>query len=579
MKKILLSVFVLLSALLLVACDNEALIPKTFYELNSDQLPSYIEEYTIATTVEDITYQYAKVSNKESYHTSLEKTGLLTNFDPINKITHIKVIFEKEENSSTLLLYYGNHILPIYNERRVTSNMTIKLNEESTHFLLQSPNGGINIKKVVIYYNETAATSLRKDPLPSIYIDREKDAYGNPLPILNKEDYVNSTFRLVDEANPENNLGLDEPLENGIRLRGNSTRTKPKRPYKIKLDKKASLFGLEANKAWALLADYMDGSRLHNFAAFELAKSYGNLGFHATGTHVNLYLDDVYQGVYFLTEHQEVDTGRVPIKFKFTESTPFEEFNFMVELDRSAKFYPQEEIEGIDYFVLPDRTGEREEGFYISIKYPKLKDFEKANQADRFPAFFNYVKNYMDNMFNLFNSNNSELLEQKIDYGSLIDFLLLDTIMLETDHQSQSFKMHYKHEEDKLFFGPIWDYDLTVMGLKSDTTNSPFEFPLENRWTTNGVTNTSQYNPFFKKFVANHNGRDYLKARYNEVGSQSVEDLLQYLESYYLPYILEDLIEDFALWHNRDIAMLYENIKYMYDFLEKRMIFLDKHFA
>ena len=49
-------------------------------------------------------------------------------------------------------------------------------------------------------------------------------------------------------------------LEMSIRGRGNSTWRENKKPFKIKLDKKADLFGLGSNKHWVLIANAMDES-------------------------------------------------------------------------------------------------------------------------------------------------------------------------------------------------------------------------------------------------------------------------------------------------------------------------------
>ena len=55
-----------------------------------------------------------------------------------------------------------------------------------------------------------------------------------------------------------------------IRGRGNSTwEWYDKKPYRIKLDKKASILGLEANKDWVLLANYRDVTDLMNTFVFE----------------------------------------------------------------------------------------------------------------------------------------------------------------------------------------------------------------------------------------------------------------------------------------------------------------------
>ena len=81
-------------------------------------------------------------------------------------------------------------------------------------------------------------------------------------PIKNKVDYVDMTFSIEN---------CDDELSSvtcGIRLRGNSTMKYDKKPYRIKFDKKQSLFGLDSAKSWVLLADWKDRSMMNN--SFEL---------------------------------------------------------------------------------------------------------------------------------------------------------------------------------------------------------------------------------------------------------------------------------------------------------------------
>ena len=57
-----------------------------------------------------------------------------------------------------------------------------------------------------------------------------------------------------------------------IRLRGNGTRTKPKRSYQINFDTKTSILDMPSIfKKWVLLANYMDKTLLRNLASFKVS--------------------------------------------------------------------------------------------------------------------------------------------------------------------------------------------------------------------------------------------------------------------------------------------------------------------
>ena len=69
-----------------------------------------------------------------------------------------------------------------------------------------------------------------------------------------KENYVDGTLEIVEEKG--SNKVIFDKADMGVRLRGNSTLECPKKAFRIKFDKKQSLFELPAAKSWVLL----DGS-------------------------------------------------------------------------------------------------------------------------------------------------------------------------------------------------------------------------------------------------------------------------------------------------------------------------------
>ena len=85
----------------------------------------------------------------------------------------------------------------------------------------------------------TVLVSYLTDELPVVSI------HTGGVPVDSKE-YVDMTMTLT---------GTDDPLigiSGSIRLRGNSTYAYSKKPYRIKLDQKHSLFGLDKAKSWVI---------------------------------------------------------------------------------------------------------------------------------------------------------------------------------------------------------------------------------------------------------------------------------------------------------------------------------------
>ena len=130
---------------------------------------------------------------------------------------------------------------------------------------------------------------------------------------------IESTDRYVDgviKIEDRGHLYWDQDVfESGmqIRGRGNSTWLNfPKKPYKIKLSKKASIFGMSKNKDWALLANYSDKSLLRNTVALKLSQILG-MSWTPGCFNVDVYLNGNYIGSYDFCEHKEVAKHRVDI--------------------------------------------------------------------------------------------------------------------------------------------------------------------------------------------------------------------------------------------------------------------------
>lgn len=147
--------------------------------------------------------------------------------------------------------------------------------------------------------------------LPVLHIDTENNA-----PILTKTDYVAATYYL----DPKGVEGVEAfgseaaPLPLQIRGRGNYTWTGfDKKPYRLKLDKKQALMGMEKSKHWALLA-HADDSKgfLRNAVGFQLSRLIG-LPWTPGDAPVEVVLNGDYIGLYFLTETVRVDKTRVNV--------------------------------------------------------------------------------------------------------------------------------------------------------------------------------------------------------------------------------------------------------------------------
>ncbi|MDE5651453.1 MAG: CotH kinase family protein, partial [Ureaplasma sp.] len=150
------------------------------------------------------------------------------------------------------------------------------------------------------------------------------------------DQYQSANF-IVTDPNTNN---VSEQLSGKIKVRGNSTSDYPKKPYRIKLDKKASMLNLNHNnkfKDWVLLADWRDPSMLRNATGLYLGQFlYKDFGLYSSDfRYVEVYINNTYQGMYLLCEQNEVSTNRVNIDKPILNSSNTD-IGYLLEMDAYA---------------------------------------------------------------------------------------------------------------------------------------------------------------------------------------------------------------------------------------------------
>ena len=89
--------------------------------------------------------------------------------------------------------------------------------------------------------------------------------------ITSENKYVETTVCII--SNTPNGVRYEYDGSGEARVRGNSTAGFPKRPYKLKLDSSANLFGMGKSRHWVLVANYIDESNMHNSLALSLSST------------------------------------------------------------------------------------------------------------------------------------------------------------------------------------------------------------------------------------------------------------------------------------------------------------------
>lgn len=272
--------------------------------------------------------------------------------------------------------------------------------------------------------------------LPVLYINTDSMA-----PIDSKEVYVQATYYLdamgVEGVKSIGSAELPDTLQ--IRGRGNSSWLYPKKPYRIKLNKKTAVLGMPKSKHFVLMADYLAyRAYLLNESGFELSRRL-KLGFTPMQVPVEMVLNGDYVGVYFVTQNIRIDKDRVNIVEQEENDTVPENITggWLIEKDNMWDDNPQFAIS-------------RDIHKIITVHNPEVMS----------DVQYSYIKNYIykcDDLINITDKTSREW-EDYIDIDSLARYYIIQEILENVESFSGSCWMHKdRGDSTKLIFGPVWD--------------------------------------------------------------------------------------------------------------------------
>ena len=235
-----------------------------------------------------------------------------------------------------------------------------------------------------------------------------------------------------------------------IRGRGNSTWGYPKKPYAVRLDTKSEILGMPSHRRWVLLANYMDRTLMRNHIAFEISRRTG-LEWTPRGQFVEVVLNDIHCGCYYLCEQIKSDENRVNI------------------VEMGADDLDEESITG-GYLLEFDAYYDEINKFRSKIfDLPVM--FSEPDETVLQPEQFEYIRNYIDSLERLLTAPD---FVQTRAYASLIaDTTFIDWwIVMELTGNSEAENpgscYFYKDRMDVLKAGPVWDFDWGTFRRRSD---------------------------------------------------------------------------------------------------------------
>lgn len=356
--------------------------------------------------------------------------------------------------------------------------------------------------------------------------------------------------------------------------RGNSTWLRyDKKPFAIRLPAATSLCGLKQGEKWCLLALFREGSKMNNKFAMDMAQQM-ELEYTPQGTWVDLYMNGEYVGIYLLTEAVTIDEGRIAI-------TDLEEENLRDNQKIADEdHYEEEKEKGYDiedkgnisggYLIEKDPESYYQEepngfitstGNHFSVKWPK---HISRGQME-------YLDGYVENIEQKILSGDADLWEY-LDLESFARRMLIDEISMDYDACVTSMFFYKERDDDLLYSGPVWDYDIAFGGVNTDDANGKY-VDYEGTIIFNGEERNEL--KWYSLLYENESLQEQLQTEFYKLIPFYQEILENGLDNY-ADYIRASVHTDAIRWEpKRDYAGWYDdydaNVKYMKFFLAKRM--------
>lgn len=300
-----------------------------------------------------------------------------------------------------------------------------------------SPSGAqCNVAELEFYGHAGAGNDsklFQPSNLPTVLINTV-----NSQEPVDKETDITSNFIIL------NNNTVDTDKPGTVRERGNGSRTFPKKPWRIKFDKKQNILDAPAKaKKWTLINNYGDKTLMRNLLAFDIAKRL-KMKYVPYARPVDVFLNGEYKGTYQLCDQIEINPNRLDITEMEATDISGENLTggYLYELDA----YAYEEPEG--------------EWFYSSRSIPvTIKSPDAGGTTEQ----YNYLKNYFNNFeTRLFASNFMDPVNgyrAVFDNDSFLRHFIVGELSANTDTYWSVYQ--YKERNDpKIYTGPVWDFDL-----------------------------------------------------------------------------------------------------------------------
>jgi hypothetical protein len=471
-------------------------------------------------------------------------------------ITKISWSFENEEvQMEQFGIFEGSNdpefkdSVPLYMFKKTTSDNSVDIKSTSSFKYVRfvSPNKrNVTISDVEIFGykpetdDENEGTLYQPTNIPLIVVNTE----GN-MNFRKKTTQTNCTIIIVEDGK------MAVKQTGTIRIRGNSSKDLEKKSFQIHFDKKTNVLGMPAKaKKWGLLANHMDKSLIRNLVAFKISSLLGQKYSPACKS-VDLIIDGSFEGNYIICDKIEQGKNRVELdKMDETDNElPNISGGYLMEIDGFADQEPY-------HFT-------SKKGVKVTIKYP---DATKNQTA--------YLKGWFDELEENIYTNQQV---DNIDLDTFSQYFILNEFCADIDSVWSSYYVTKQRNDDKLHFGPAWDFDLSL-----DNDNRLYPTNSKGKWIFNFGLSSGTYRQFISKLMGIEKTLTTVQKKWTDVTNNEFtkENVFNFIDEQ-IKYIDESQKLNFERWDVLNKILKYEavargsyeeEIKHLKEYIEERFV-------
>ncbi len=284
-------------------------------------------------------------------------------------------------------------------------------------------------------------TFLKSANVAAVYIDTVS---GNTEYI--DKDKLNTENAGISVVNKDGKTEYSGDFTDEINSRGNLTFGLEKKSYILSLSDPASLLGMGASDKWILLANGFDESNLRNKLVLDFAKK-SSPYWSPSGEYAELYLNGRYNGLYLVCEKIGIAENKLDLG----------KDSFIFEINLKNHMTKK------DIFFVTDAG-----------RAVRLNDSGKINLSRK--NCLSIIQRTEDAVLGKSDFSEGENQYEFIDLDSFAERYFIDEFFMNNDGDLNSSYYYFNSATNKVYAGPVWDYDLclgSIVGTMTIDVNFP----------------------------------------------------------------------------------------------------------